>query len=315
MSKQSGLGDNFYIGGYDLSGDVASLDSISGAIGVLDVTPVNKSANVRLYGLRSGDLQFTSYWESTLTVTSPGVPSSTTPYVSTYNFPVLVTVIGGTGTQVAINGVNQGSFDGTYLLPALGTITLTYSVAPTWSWIKVGTEHDALSGLPRSDVVATYFRGAAVGNAAASVLGKQLNYDPTRDSSGNLTLKVEVMGNAYGMEWGTQLTAGIRTDTAATTGAFYDNGAAYNFGAQAYLQILDFVGTSVDVTITHATTSGGSYTTLIDFGAQTGIGSFRQSVSNVTTVNEFLKVATAGTFTYAAFAVMINVNKTAGVVF
>ena len=32
MAKQSGLGDNFYIGGYNLSGDVGSLGSISGAM-------------------------------------------------------------------------------------------------------------------------------------------------------------------------------------------------------------------------------------------------------------------------------------------
>ena len=30
MAKSSGLGDNFYIGGYDLSGDVASLGQVQG---------------------------------------------------------------------------------------------------------------------------------------------------------------------------------------------------------------------------------------------------------------------------------------------
>jgi len=226
-----------------------------------------------------------------------------------------VTVIGGTGTQVSINGVNQGTFDGTYVLPAFGTIILTYSVAPTWNWIAIGTEHQALSGLPRTDVVATYFRGTTLGNPAASMVAKQLNYDPTRDNVGNLTLKVELDANSFGMEWGTMLTAGLRADITATTGAFIDQGAGSAFGCQAYLQLVEFVGTSVDVTITHATTSGGTYTTVVDFGSLSAIGAVRIATANNVTINEFLKVVTAGTFTLATFAVMFVRNPIAGQVF
>jgi hypothetical protein len=175
----------------------------------------------------------------------------------------------------------------------------------------VGQEHDALSSLPRGDVIASYLRGTTLGNPAACINSKQSNYDITRDAQGALTLKVDLMGNAYGLEWGTQITAGLRTDLTATTGTAVDLGAGSTFGAQAYLQLVDFVGTSVDVTIKHCTTSGGSYTTLIDFAAQTAIGGYRQSVSNSTTVNEFLKVVTAGTFTYATFAVVFVQNASA----
>lgn len=311
-SKQSGLGDNFYIGGYDLSGDLASVDKISGGPALFDVTSIKKLAHERIGGQRSGDMQFTSFWESTVAVSNPAVPASTTPYTSTYNFPVTVTVIGGTGTQVAINGANQGTFDGTYVLPALGTITLTYTVAPTWAWAKIGTEHDALSLLPRTDTIGSYFRGTTLLNPTACVNAKQIGYDPTRDNAGNLIMKVDLQSNGFGLEWGVQLTPGLRADTAATTGAFVDdNGAGTTFGAQAYLQLVEFVGTSVDVTITHATTSGGSYTTLIDFGALTAVGAVRQSVSNSTTVNRYLKVVTTGTFTLATFAVSWVRNQSA----
>lgn len=241
MAKVSGLGDNFYIGGYDLSGDVASLDQISGGPALLDVTPINKSANVRLGGQRAGDLQFTTYFDA------------------------------GSGTTTQ--------------------------------------EHAILSTLPRTDTVASYFRGTTLGNAAACINGKQINYDPTRDNTGNLTLKVEVQSNGYGLEWGKMITPGLRTDTTATTGTAYDQGAGNTFGAQAYLQLVAFTGTSVDMTITHATTSGGTYTTLIDFGSQTGVGSFRQAVTG--TVNEFLKVNTSGTFTVATFAVVFMLNPVA----
>ena len=317
-TKTSGLGDNFYIGGYDLSGDVASVDQISGGPALIDVTSIKSYGNERIGGQRAGDLQFTSFWSSNVTVSAPSFPTSTTPVVSTYAFAVLVTIIGGTVSNVSVNGVTAGTTDGTYVLPALGSISVTFtSTAPTWTWVGVGHEHSALSALPRTDTVASYLRGTALLNPSFCVSGKQINYDPTRDASGNLTLKTEVQSNAYGGEWGVQLTAGLRTDTAATVGSFVDDSGAVgqSFGAQAYLQLTGFTGTSVDVTITHATTSGGSYTTLIDFGAQSAIGSFRQAVSNTTAVSRYLKVVTSGTFTYAQFAVIWVRNNAAGQVF
>jgi hypothetical protein len=166
-------------------------------------------------------------------------------------------------------------------------------------------------------VVCMYARGTAQVNPAACMTGVQLNYDGTRDTNGNLTFQVEVDAGGYGYEWGVLATAGIRTDTAATVGSAYDQGtpATTAYGAQAYLEILDLVGTSVDVTITHSATSGGTYTALMDFGSQTGIGGFRQSVSNTTNVNEFIKVTTAGTFTYCSFVVAMNRNLIPGQVF
>lgn len=316
MTKQSGLGDQFYVGGYDLSGDVNAITKIASPKDVLDFTVVNKSAYVRQTSLRQGEIDFTTFFDPPTAVSSPSVPSSGSPQVSTYNDPVLVTVIGGTGTQVAINGANQGSFDGTYLLPALGSITLTYSAAPTWSWVKIGAAHDILSTLPRTDEIVTWFRGAAIGNPASSVNAKQVNYDGTRGTDASFTLAVQAIGNAYALEWGEQLTAGARIDTSATTGAAHDDGAGTSYGGQAYFHLLEFVGTSVTIDIQSSTTSGGTYsTTGLTTTAMTSVGSQRLAVANTTTINEFLKVITTGTFTYAKFAVNFCRNQAAGVVF
>lgn len=219
-----------------------------------------------------------------------------------------VTMHGGPGlldvtdiTQSAhsrLGGLRDGAFDITaYMNPS------------------AGQEHAAFSPLSLTDEIVTYLRGQVLGNPALCQNSKEINYDPTRAADGSLTEKVTADANGFGQEWGIQLTAGLRTDTTATTGAFFTDIGATSFGAQAYLQIVSFTGTSVDVTISHATTSGGSYSTLIDFAAQTAIGSFRQAVSNVTTVNQFLKVNTSGTFTSAAFQVTFVRNKTAGQVF
>jgi hypothetical protein len=318
MAKQSGLGDNIYVGGYDLSGDVTSIDKISGPTALLEATTIKQLAESRLPGKRDGNMQFTTLFDNTGTTNTPSVPATTVVQLNTNTWPVFVTITGGALTFVFVNGVQVGTTAGTYVVPAGQGISITYSSAPTWAWSGVLAEHNALSVLPRTDVVASYLRGNALGNPAACCNGVQLNYDGTRDNTGQLTMQTEIDADGFGVEWGYQLTAGLRADTAATVGAAYDDTSGSGgtaFGAQAYLQLVALVGTNVDVSITHATTSGGSYTPLIDFGSKTTRGSFRGSVSNITAVNEFLKVVTTGTFTYAQFAVVFVRNLAAGKVF
>lgn len=60
--KQSGLGDNFYVGGKNLSGDTASLDEVGGGPALIEVTGIDKSAYERIGGLRDGRIEWTSYF-------------------------------------------------------------------------------------------------------------------------------------------------------------------------------------------------------------------------------------------------------------
>ncbi|WP_030798973.1 hypothetical protein [Streptomyces sp. NRRL S-337] len=62
MGKQSGLGDNLYVSGYDLSGDIGSLSNIGGGPAAMEVTGIDKSAPERIGGRRDGRLQFTSFF-------------------------------------------------------------------------------------------------------------------------------------------------------------------------------------------------------------------------------------------------------------
>lgn len=62
MAKQSGLGDNFWVDGYDLSGDVGELSRIGGGPAVLDVTGISSSGYERIGGLRDGAVEFTSFF-------------------------------------------------------------------------------------------------------------------------------------------------------------------------------------------------------------------------------------------------------------
>lgn len=63
-----------------------------------------------------------------MTLAATGVAS-----VNPNPVPVSVTISGGTVTQIAINGSNTGQTSGTFTVPVAGSITVTYSVGPTFT--------------------------------------------------------------------------------------------------------------------------------------------------------------------------------------
>jgi hypothetical protein len=250
LAKQSGLGDNFYVGGYDLSNDTASLDEIGGGPALIDVTGIDKSAYERIGGLRDGRIEWTSYFND------------------------------GDGTN--------------------------------------GT-HNRLSTLPTTDRQLMYFRGTTLGNPAAALVAKQLNYDGTRDADGKFTFKVRAEANGYGIEWGRSLTAGKRTDTAATNGASIDTTASASFGGQAYLQVFAFSGTDVTIKIQDSA-DDVSFSDVASFAfTQVTSAPFveRIALSNTATIRRYVRAitVTTGGVTSVQFAVVLVKNETAGQVF
>lgn len=245
MAKQSGLGDNLYVGGYDLSGDINSFGRIGGGPAALEVTAIDKSGMERLGGLRDGGINFTTYFD----------PAS-------------------------------------------------------------NMSHDRLGNLPTTDVQLHYCRSTLLGAPGAAIIAKQINYNGNRATNGAFTFQVETQGNAYGLEWGRQLTAGKRTDSTATNGASIDTTASAAFGAQAYLQVLAFTGTSVTVTIQDsADDSSFANVTGLAFTAATGITTERLATANTATIRRYLRAITTGTFSNAVFSVIVVKNENAGVVF
>lgn len=238
MGKSTGLGDNLYIDGYDLSGDVGSLSTISMRSALLDVTGIDKSAHERTYGLADGEISFQAWF-------------------------------------------NDAS----------------------------GRLHERLKNQNTADQHVAYFRGTALGNAAACLVAKKVNYDPQRGADGSLTIAVQALANAQKLEWGRMATAGKRTDSAATNGASIDDSAASSFGLAAYLQVFAFTGTSVTVAIQessddgvgdpYAAVTGGAFT------AATGITKERIQTGLTQAVERYLRVVTTGTFSNAVFSVVI----------
>lgn len=148
MAKSSGLASELFVGGYQLSGDIQSVDNIACPATALDVTGIDKSAMERIIGQRDGVMEMTTFFNT-----------------------------------------------------------------------ATGRAHPVLKTLPETDVHLMYCHKSVVGNPAACLVAKQVNYDGSRASDAGFTFKVSAQGNAYGLEWGEQLTAGLRTDTAATNGS------------------------------------------------------------------------------------------------
>jgi hypothetical protein len=70
-----------------------------------------------------------------MAVSTPTLPASTVAATNTSGQYVAVGISGGTVTAVTVNGVQVASGTGVNVsLPPGGTISVTYSVAPTWTW-------------------------------------------------------------------------------------------------------------------------------------------------------------------------------------
>lgn len=248
--KESGLGDNLYIAGYNASGDIQQLGRIGGGPALLNMTGIDKSAFERKGGLRDGALEMTTFFNH----------DSVTP-----------------------------------------------------------ATHEKLSALPRTDVLLTYCRGTTLGSPAASLVGKQVGYDPQRGDDGMITFSVSAQANGYGIEWGRQLTPGVRTDTAAANGTGIDTTASADFGGQAYLQVFAFTGTDATVKIqdsadnaTFADVTGLAFTEIT-----AGPTSERIAIANTATIRRYVRAITetTGGFTELAFAVNFIKNEVEDVVF
>lgn len=250
MAKQTGLGDNLYVAGYDLSGDVGSLGRIGGGPAAREVTGIDKSAFERKGGLRDGSIEYSAWFN----------PDS---------------VAAGDATDQL---------------------------------------HTVLSALPTADQILSYCRGTSLDSPAACLVSKQLNYDGNRSTDGDLTFAITAEANSYGIEWGRQLTAGLRSDTAATDGSSIDTGASAAFGLQAYLQVVSFTGTDATITIedsaddaTFAAVTGGAFTQVT-----TAPTAERIQTGRTQTVRRYLRVATSttGGFSELTFSVVVVKNDT-----
>lgn len=226
--------------------------------------------------------------------------------------------IGGGPNALVVTGINASAFERLGGVRDGGidfTAWFNDERATDIPGTTVDHAHAVLSTLPTGDVLLTYLRGTTIGNPSASMLAKQVNYDPERGTDGSLTITVNALANGYGLEWGRQHTAGLRTDTSATAGTAVDSGAATtNFGLQAYLQVRTFTGTDITIKLQESSDNGADTYADVTGGAFTVVTAapFTQRIATATNlaVERYLKVTTTttGGFTTCTFAVMVVRN-------
>ena len=156
MAKKSGLGQELYINGYDISGDVGSLSGVGSPRDQIDVTSIDKSARERVNGLANGTLSFDTWFDDATEkehAALSGLP--TTDRIVTWN-------MGGTRGDASYSiNAKQINYDGSrgtdgslaFSVEAQGT-----SVAPDWGeTLTAGKETHASAGssTSRDDTSAT----------------------------------------------------------------------------------------------------------------------------------------------------------------
>jgi hypothetical protein len=183
------------------------------------------------------------------------------------------------------------------------------------SYWNTGTDqvHTALSGLVTTDRIATYAglttAAGVVGDPAASMIGKQINYDPTRGDDGSLVTSTQILANGYPLEWGQLLTTGKQTyATGTVNGTSIDLGAVSTlFGSSAYLHVFSIGSGTSTFTIKDSSDDITFGTTLHTFTAVTAATSERLQGSTSGTVRRYVRLEKTGVST-ATVAVVVFVR-------
>lgn len=63
MPKQSGLGNQLFIGGNDVGANISAINNISTPRATLPATNITQSAQARIFGLRDASAEFTAYFD------------------------------------------------------------------------------------------------------------------------------------------------------------------------------------------------------------------------------------------------------------
>lgn len=179
MSKASGLGDNFYISGFNASGSINALGNIGGGPALLDGTDITQSGMARIPGLRDGRMEFTSFFEPALGMTHDKLAAlPMTDVVMTY---CRGTALGSPsaamiGKQVNYDGTRGN--DGSFTFNVSGQAN-AYGL----EWGLLGT-----AGI-RTDTTAT--NGASVDNAASTAFGLQAYLQVFAVTGTSVTVKLQ----------------------------------------------------------------------------------------------------------------------------
>lgn len=178
MAKQGGMGDNYYVGGDNLSGDIGSLSNVHGGPALQDVTDITQSGISRIGLLRDGSLD-ASVWFDTATEHPVLKLLPTADVVASYFVGQAI------GNPAASCVAKQVNYDGTRGQDG------SFTMAVNWQANGFGIEWgEQLTAGRKTDTVAT--NGTAIDLGAVSTLFGATGYLHVYSVTGtSITVKIQ----------------------------------------------------------------------------------------------------------------------------
>lgn len=214
--KQSGLGDLLFIGGYNLSGDIGSLQRIGGGPAPLVVTGINKSAMERIGGKRDGSMAFNAYHNDA--AVAPVGAHTRLSLLPTGDVMMIYCRGGSLGSPAAGLIGKQLNYDGTRAEDGM----LTYAVEQPGNGFALEWGVSLTAG-ERTDTTATNGSGVDLGSVSPGAFGLQAYLEVTAFTGTSATIAIQESsdngaGDAYAAVTGGAFSTvtGITTERIAT---------------------------------------------------------------------------------------------------
>lgn len=190
MTIRSGLGAQFYVDGYDLSGDTKELSRIGGGHAVLDKTGINQSAFQRAGGRRDGGFAWTSHFNPITDAQHKALS-----LLPTTNRQAMYAVGTSVGSVAAACNAKQIGYDGTFGND--GDFTFSVDVQADSYGLEFG---NLLTAGKRHDTAAA--NGAGFDSGAAHSYGLQAYLQVFAFTGTSATVKIQQssdngVGDAY----------------------------------------------------------------------------------------------------------------------
>ena len=189
MAKTSGLGQEIYVHGYDLSGDVSALDSVGSPREQIEVTAINKSARERINGLSDGTITINAWFND-----AAGQEHAALSTLPTTDRIITWAAGGSIGDAAYSLNAKQVNYDGSrgtdgslaFVVNAVGN-----GVAPDWCEnLTAGSETHSSAGssTSRDDSAATsaglvgYLQIVSIGSGTPTVTIQQSSDNGSGDA-------------------------------------------------------------------------------------------------------------------------------------
>lgn len=225
MSKTSGLGCQLWISGYDLGDDIGSV-TIGSPTGTFDKTPITKLANVRIYGLRDGQMAVQVFFNPALDRAHDRF--SLLPYAD----QLMTLGVGSTlGSPAAALWCKQISYDPTRA--ADGDLTFASESQGSGFGLEWGVQ---LTAGARTDTGATNGTAVDLGSASPGGFGAQFYLHVLSFVGTDATIKIqESSDNGVGDAFTDVVGGGF---TQITTGPTYQRIATAAINVERYLRVV-----------------------------------------------------------------------------